>query len=234
MNRRNNFDALRLLGALMVLISHMAPLSGRQEWAWVGRHSLGNLGVLIFFSISGYLVSASWRSDPDLGRFLSRRYLRMFPGLLVMFAATYAIMHLIGKPAYASNHSSQINGSLWTLPFEIYCYLLLAAIGMVLPRPAVVLAIGMVFGYWLLDPDYLTYFGLFFAAGALLQAYPGFRSGWLAAVLVLVAALWFGLGYTVIALALAMPALGLGDGRKSCGDLQSGVSLGEIRGGMYI
>ena len=50
----------------MVLLSHMAPLSGRIEWIWMGEHSFGNFGVLIFFSISGYLVAASWNSDPDL------------------------------------------------------------------------------------------------------------------------------------------------------------------------
>src|SRR4051794_16276411 len=64
MHHRNNFDGLRLIGALMVLVSHQFALSGRTEPHVVGQVSLGALGVLIFFSISGFLVGQSWHNDP--------------------------------------------------------------------------------------------------------------------------------------------------------------------------
>jgi len=56
---RNNFDGVRLLGAVFVLLSHQFALSGRAEPLIIGQHSLGNLGGLMFFSISGFLVMQS-------------------------------------------------------------------------------------------------------------------------------------------------------------------------------
>jgi peptidoglycan/LPS O-acetylase OafA/YrhL len=75
--QRNNFDALRLIGAFLVLIGHQFALSGRWKARFVGDHSFGNLGVLIFFSISGYLVTSSWLKDPDILCFAARRARRM-------------------------------------------------------------------------------------------------------------------------------------------------------------
>jgi hypothetical protein len=56
----NNFDGLRLFASLLVVVSHTFLLSDRHVPTFYGSHTLGNLGVLIFFSISGYLIAASW------------------------------------------------------------------------------------------------------------------------------------------------------------------------------
>ena len=83
----NNFDALRLAGALLVLVSHQFALAGRPEpfaFATTG----GTLGVLIFFSISGFLVASSWKRDPHVGRFAMRRALRIWPGLVAVVVLT--------------------------------------------------------------------------------------------------------------------------------------------------
>ena len=77
MKRNNNFDGLRLIGALLVVFSHQFALAGRWEPRVIGDHSFGSLGVLIFFSISGYLVTSSWIADPHPGRFFTRRFLRV-------------------------------------------------------------------------------------------------------------------------------------------------------------
>ncbi len=53
MNRSNNFDAVRILAALAVLVSHQYALTGRPEPVVRGADTLGGLGVLVFFSISG-------------------------------------------------------------------------------------------------------------------------------------------------------------------------------------
>ena len=79
--RLNNFDALRIAAAFSVLLSHQYALCGLKEPVVFGVMSLGTLGVLVFFSISGFLVSQSWRQDPHLARFLAKRWLRIWPGL---------------------------------------------------------------------------------------------------------------------------------------------------------
>lgn len=117
---------------------------------------LGTLGVYIFFSISGYLVSKSWYHDAHLGRFLMRRALRIFPGLVVCifltifvlgpaltnlktaeyFSHPNTLLYLRNIGLYISyslpgvfenNHYPfAVNGSLWSLPVEFFMYLLLA------------------------------------------------------------------------------------------------------------
>lgn len=234
MARSNNFDALRLTGALMVLVSHMAPISGRAEWMWAGEHSLGNLGVLMFFSVSGYLVSASWDSDPDLGRFLARRYLRMAPGLFVALAVTWAIVSALRLNGFVRNATHTVNGSLWTLPLEVYCYLLLVGVGMLTAQRLVFVA-GMLGAYLLFPSESLTYFGLFFAMGALFRAYPTLLVWPLVALFAIAgwAVVWLD-GPTIIALTLGLPALTLWIGVQSWPVLRNAGRFGDMSYGIYV
>jgi peptidoglycan/LPS O-acetylase OafA/YrhL len=92
MRTQNNFDFLRITAASLVLISHQFVLLGRPEPAIGNFHSIGGLGVLIFFSISGYLVAQSWERDPAPGRFLARRVLRIWPGLICVTALAALVL----------------------------------------------------------------------------------------------------------------------------------------------
>ena len=76
----------------MVLCSHQSPLTGRVEWTIPQYHSLGGIGLLIFFSISGFLVAESWQRDPHILRFALRRMLRIWPGLAVAVALTVCVL----------------------------------------------------------------------------------------------------------------------------------------------
>ena len=160
--RRNNFDLLRLIGALLVLVSHSFALTGRAEPAVPGLTAYGGMGLTIFFCVSGYLIAQSWYRDPRLLRFLAKRALRIFPGLAVVVAlsifvlgpavTTLSARAYFASPVtwrYASNlwlyisyalpgvfdtapHASVVNGSLWTLPVEFCMYLAVAGLGVVL------------------------------------------------------------------------------------------------------
>ena len=88
MDRRNNFDLLRLVAAVSVIFSHAFLLGeGRQDIeplmiATGGQTILGVVGVFVFFVISGFLVTMSWDETASLPRYLAKRSLRIYPGLV--------------------------------------------------------------------------------------------------------------------------------------------------------
>jgi peptidoglycan/LPS O-acetylase OafA/YrhL len=92
--RQNNFDALRFLGAVAVLVSHSFPLSYGSKGVQPlkefshGQTDLGGAAVAMFFIISGFLITKSFEQNPDVVRFLKARVLRIFPGLIVVLSLT--------------------------------------------------------------------------------------------------------------------------------------------------
>lgn len=149
--RTNNFDALRLLGAMMVLVNHSMALSGAPTYGFASE-SISTLGVDMFFAISGYMITGSWIRDPSVVRFVWRRVRRIVPALaFVVLLSTFVLGPLVTTlslhdylvhPAtlrYLGNivfHASfalpgvfvdiplpnAVNGSLWTLPVEVTMY----------------------------------------------------------------------------------------------------------------
>ncbi len=87
--RRNNFDALRLIAAGAVLFSHSFLLSqGRQDNEPLmrltgGQSVLGVVGVFVFFVLSGFLVTQSFETTRSPLRFVVKRALRIYPGYVV-------------------------------------------------------------------------------------------------------------------------------------------------------
>jgi peptidoglycan/LPS O-acetylase OafA/YrhL len=156
----NSFDALRLIAAYSVLFAHHFDLT-KTAGPTIAGIGFGSLGVAVFFAISGYLVAGSYFADPSFGRFLMRRMLRIFPGLAacVLFTVFIAgtFLTTLDTSAYLTDertwtylktlvlkikyelpgvfeqnpHPNTVNGSLWTIPLEFKCYLLLAALSWV-------------------------------------------------------------------------------------------------------
>ena len=92
-SRQNNFNALRLIAAIMVLVSHSFALTGHAEpLGALSGQTLGELGVSIFFAISGFLIAKSWNSDPVPVRFALKRGLRLLPGLVAAVLVTALIV----------------------------------------------------------------------------------------------------------------------------------------------
>ena len=92
MERQNNFDLLRLVAALSVILSHAFLLSENSQdhdpltILTGGQTILGVVGVFVFFTISGYLVTQSFDTTGSPLVFLVKRALRIFPGLLLCLA----------------------------------------------------------------------------------------------------------------------------------------------------
>lgn len=156
----NNFDSIRIVAASMVLYSHHFALTGQMEPTFFGIHSLGGLAVAIFFVISGYLVTMSWARDPSTWRFALRRFLRIWPALtaaivvtvygLGAWVTTLALPEYIFHPGTAqylqglwlkihyvlpgvfekNPYALGVNGSLWTIPIEVRCYIALGLAGL--------------------------------------------------------------------------------------------------------
>lgn len=83
----NNFDLLRFIAAIAVIFSHSFALTSGQgdplNIISKGLVDFGGLAVATFFSISGYLISASYIRRSELLPFFLARILRIFPGLII-------------------------------------------------------------------------------------------------------------------------------------------------------
>ncbi|WP_271409656.1 acyltransferase family protein [Pseudomonas sp. Q1-7] len=153
-SHRNCFDIVRHFAAFLVLFSHHFALSGMKEPSFLGMHSFGGLAVVIFFSISGYLVTKSFVRSQNFFDYLEKRARRIFPGLIACSAVTVFVVipfyvdlgyfdYLLEERTWRTFLSASmllgvryagvfseftfagtINGSLWTLPIEFLCYLI--------------------------------------------------------------------------------------------------------------
>src|SRR5215218_4877934 len=171
-SRDNNFDLLRLLAAWSVLVSHSFALTGHDEPLHQFGTTLGNVGVLVFFAVSGLLIRRSWEYDPSPRSFWTKRGLRLLPALATVSVLTAFVLGplvtTLSTAAYLSDpqtwiypvrvtllfpfgaglpgvfedsiYPGTVNGPLWSLPVEVFAYLVLAVLGMagLLRRKAVV------------------------------------------------------------------------------------------------
>ncbi len=154
---RNNFDVLRLLIAVLVLVRHCMSRLGidKPDWWWFVDVFPG---VPIFFVISGYLVAASWERSQSLRTYARSRIRRIFPGLWACVLATVVValyfgfdfLHgpgvfwlgtqlvgLIYTPGFLDDFGSgTYNGALWTIPVSLQFYVMLPVLYLLLSRSA--------------------------------------------------------------------------------------------------
>jgi peptidoglycan/LPS O-acetylase OafA/YrhL len=235
--KRNAFAFLRIVLALLVIVSHSYALGGfgPDPLAAItdGSHNLGEIAVAIFFLLSGFLLTRSGLRSASIGRFLWHRFLRIFPGYWICLLLTafvfsplfellkhgafsadaslayvrgnWTMFHLngfsiegvmnlcpatIGSVLNENPHPWNLNGSLWSLPYECACYLVLAlfALAGVLRRArfAIVILYGglwALYAFSYLDTEYfhecfpsrylkpLLFLGLYFSAGCVCYLY---------------------------------------------------------------
>ncbi len=162
--RHNSLNALRLVLAGLVIVSHAWPLGGFGPDPQWGDFTIGTWAVAGFFAISGWLIMGS-RLESGLTSYLWRRFLRIYPAFLVCLAVVgfgfAPLAAALGGGAYnvvdgaryvwANSlllmfqdkvgttpsdvpYADAWNGSLWTLSYEVVCYVLVGVIVSVLAR----------------------------------------------------------------------------------------------------
>ena len=74
-------DGLRGICAAIVFVAHLVghvyqsvPLVPGLNWLWNGSNP-----VVIFFTISGFVLVGAWRQTPSWPRFILRRFVRLYP-----------------------------------------------------------------------------------------------------------------------------------------------------------
>jgi peptidoglycan/LPS O-acetylase OafA/YrhL len=171
LGRDNNFNLIRFLAALGVLVTHSYALVGMPPHSEPLRGlvgiSFGTVAVDAFFITSGFLVTGSLLARERLQEFIVARVLRIYPALVVVVVLMVFALglgfttlplgeylrhgdtraFLVGNitlmngavfylPGVFEMNSfpRAVNASLWTLPYEVWMYVALGAIGWLASR----------------------------------------------------------------------------------------------------
>jgi peptidoglycan/LPS O-acetylase OafA/YrhL/ABC-type sugar transport system permease subunit len=150
------FDGMRAIACLLVIVHHLAlRLDGDWSLPWVVQPLwrlglLSNMGVAVFFVLSGALLSMPFwqrfldgRGPPALGEYAVRRAARILPGYWAALGAAVGL-GLWAVPAakfvawrfwagatftsafhYVTFFPSELDPVLWSISLEVVCYLLL-------------------------------------------------------------------------------------------------------------
>lgn len=189
-------------------IGHAEPVR-----LFTGSMDTADIAVNLFFVMSGFLIAASWLNSRSAFDFAAKRALRIFPALCasVLFTVLLVGPLATGLPLFDYLGNSQtlgylsnmllvtqfhlpdvftanpfpdtVNGSIWTLPYEVLMYASLMLLGLLrLFGRAAVLAVPLLLGlvHFYLAPTFgiesdmlrkATRLGMFFYGGAALYFY---------------------------------------------------------------
>jgi len=139
-----SLDGLRAVSLCLVLFGHLCGTPGflpRSAGSILG--DLGNLGVRVFFLISGFLITMllvdelNQTGSISLSRFYLRRTMRIFPAFYVYVAILWGtaalgcvrllpgdLLHALTYTSNYHQHQSWLTGHLWSLSVEEQFYLL--------------------------------------------------------------------------------------------------------------
>ncbi|MBC7142537.1 MAG: acyltransferase [Rhodobacteraceae bacterium] len=137
----------------------LGPDATQPLQVWLDGTTLGSVCVIVFFAVSGFFITKSFDRSGDWRRFVKARAYRLFPALIFVLCLTVlvagtmvttadpapfwvaAFVYLLrnatlAAPLYdlpgvftANPYGPAINGSLWTLFYEVLCYLAVFLIG---------------------------------------------------------------------------------------------------------
>lgn len=151
--KRNSFDILKYWAAFSVMFLHYtyyAFMEAEQAWGFMDKlRKTSEIfpGVIVLFTISGFLISDSMERSETESEFLKKRVLRLYPELWLCTIINLIIIlviageHLDGSifiwlgtqivgiantPSCLDGFATgSVNGALWTIFVEVQLYLLI-------------------------------------------------------------------------------------------------------------
>jgi peptidoglycan/LPS O-acetylase OafA/YrhL len=153
---------VRALAAILVLATHAAYTTGKYTHGYLGVvYSRLEIGVPIFFVLSGFLLFGPWvraavagTAAPSLSRYARHRVRRIMPAYVVTVLAAYLIYHFreagpnpghsvngllrnltltqIYTDSYLYSHLHQGLTQMWSLAVEVAFYLVLPGLAYLL------------------------------------------------------------------------------------------------------
>lgn len=180
---------------------------------FTGSVDTADIAVNLFFVMSGFLIAASWLNSRSVLDFAAKRALRIFPALCMSVLLTVLVvgplvtgmplkdyvlhsqtLRFLGNMALVTQFHlpgvftenpfpDTVNGSVWTLPYEVLMYtslMLLGLIGLIGRVAVLAVPLALMFIHFYLIPglglesDVLrktTRLGMFFFLGSALYLY---------------------------------------------------------------
>jgi peptidoglycan/LPS O-acetylase OafA/YrhL len=156
--RNDTIEGLRGLSALLVVLYHIHEMASSGGLLGAARsqgrppaiEKLGPFGVMVFFIISGFLITRSLARHQSIGTFLKNRVIRIYPVFLVLHVilftvgpfADYSWMGALkgSSSSYLANFLSNLlllpgvfplpiaQKNAWSLSFEFAFYLISCAL----------------------------------------------------------------------------------------------------------
>lgn len=125
-------DGWRGLSILFVLATHLLPLGPK---AWQLNDTSGPLGMSLFFTLSGFLITHFLQNRPDVIDFLIRRFFRIIPlaWLYLALALTLKgaseeswLAHFLFYANLPPEQVGNITSHIWSLCVEVQFYVVVA------------------------------------------------------------------------------------------------------------
>lgn len=244
-------------------------------------------GVQGFLIISGFLISKSLVRSTTLLDYYFKRALRVFPGLIVTLCLTVVLCAFLSSKSilsYFAHYSTRdyiiynsllkiqygldgvfvnnpypkaVNGSLWTIPYEVFFYVLLSLCYFIRQRVKILrilfigcflVAVGLFvvaapelskysLPFWGLQGHHIVELAAFFLAGAIWAVFPMPSAAYrkkmiLVGLPILVTSLFFG-GYVLVQF-FALPLLVIAFGTLNNSELSFARKFGDFSYGIYL
>ncbi len=133
-------DGWRGMSILCVLAAHLLPLGPSRFHL---NTSVATLGMVMFFTLSGFLITSTLMARPNVVDFLIRRFCRIVPlaWLYLIFALPLARVPLAHYPPLFFFYNNlpgflfdPVDAPFWSLCVEMQFYLFVALVAALFPR----------------------------------------------------------------------------------------------------